>query len=302
MKGNLLEEPKFYIYKIIFDNGATYIGSHIERKSDDGYICSSKYYERHPELKIISREILFYLPSLEQMNFMETVCIMDDKCYSSFNVNGNYGNYAYNFHTKLDCPWNKGLKMSKEYSQKQSERNSEPIICIETGEILPRVNSINHGTEIVTGKRKTYKGRHYRRYNINETPEMTKLFNKQHLMELYHEDYFYYIEEYNIAFENIGMIAGIFGINIEMIKENFGKDYRGITVYPVFINYLLDYNIPIIWKLKLPNWCSKKVRCIETGEVFDTVKEASKKYNTYHISDAINGRREMAGGFHWEVA
>ena len=84
--------PKFYIYKITFSDNSTYIGSHIQYKENDNYICSSRYFKRHPEINIISREILMYLPTLEQMNIMETICIFDDKCYSPKNVNGNYCN------------------------------------------------------------------------------------------------------------------------------------------------------------------------------------------------------------------
>lgn len=301
-KGKILEKPLFYIYKITFSNGATYIGSHIQYKTNDEYICSSRYYMRHPELEIKNREILFYLPSLEQMNFMETVAIIDDKCYSPFNVNGNYGNYMYNFHTKLDCPWNKGLKMSEEHCQRQSERSRESIICIETGEILDHVSEIRHGSEILNGKRKSYKGRHYRRYFKNETKEQTTQLNKYHLIELYKEDLFYYCKEYKVAWENLTMVAATFGLNLSGLKEKFNTNYRGVTIIPVYINYLLENNIPIIWKLQSPNWSSKKVKCIETGEVFNSIKEASEKYNIRHISDVINGHRDIAGGHHWEVA
>lgn len=44
---------------------------------------------------------------------------------------------------------------------------------------------------------------------------------------------------------------------------------------------------------------SKKVLCVETGEVFQSVTEASKKYKG-HISEAANGSRKMAAGYHWK--
>lgn len=38
---------KFYIYKITFESGRTYIGQHTQRKQNDKYITSSVYYKRH---------------------------------------------------------------------------------------------------------------------------------------------------------------------------------------------------------------------------------------------------------------
>lgn len=42
---------------------------------------------------------------------------------------------------------------------------------------------------------------------------------------------------------------------------------------------------------------AKKVRCITTGEVFTTIKEASEKYNTskQNICDCLKGRHKSAG-------
>lgn len=45
---------------------------------------------------------------------------------------------------------------------------------------------------------------------------------------------------------------------------------------------------------------AKKVKCIETGEVFNSIAEAGKKYGTNHISGACRGERKTAGGYHWE--
>lgn len=49
---------------------------------------------------------------------------------------------------------------------------------------------------------------------------------------------------------------------------------------------------------------AKRVRCIETGIVYDTMKEASgnNKSLASHISDCVHGRRKSAGGYTWEFA
>lgn len=48
----------------------------------------------------------------------------------------------------------------------------------------------------------------------------------------------------------------------------------------------------------------KPVRCVETGELFPSVTIASfckKLKNPICISNAINGKRKTAGGYHWEL-
>lgn len=291
--------PKFYIYKITFNDDSTYIGSHIQYKENDGYVCSSRYYQRHPELKIISREILFYLPTLEQMNVMETICIMEDKSYSPKNINGNYGNYAYNFHSKLDCPWNKGLKMSDEFKQKISEKNSEPIVCIETLEVFKNATGINHAIEVCLQKRDNANGLHYRKLTEEEiiSGEVNTELNKAFLSEIYADKEFYYCTEYDIAFNTIDMVAGMLGVNPIELKRHFGKKYFGLTVIPVLGNILFSQGIKLI--KKIPNERkTKKVKCVETNEIMD-YSEAIKKYGN-HISSCLNGKRKTCGGFHWE--
>ena len=54
---------------------------------------------------------------------------------------------------------------------------------------------------------------------------------------------------------------------------------------------------------KLSEANSKKVICIKTGQVFESVMEASKKTGLSshsYISNCCRGRQKTAGGFHWE--
>ena len=44
----------------------------------------------------------------------------------------------------------------------------------------------------------------------------------------------------------------------------------------------------------------KKVKCIETNEIFDSMKEAQNKYKTTHIHDVCKGKRNTTSGYHWE--
>ena len=49
---------------------------------------------------------------------------------------------------------------------------------------------------------------------------------------------------------------------------------------------------------------SKSVLCIETGEIYDSIKSASEKTNISYngISDCCRGKHKTAGGYHWEFA
>ena len=45
---------------------------------------------------------------------------------------------------------------------------------------------------------------------------------------------------------------------------------------------------------------SKKVICVETGIVYNSITEAAKTINyNYHIIDCCKGKRQTAGGYHW---
>lgn len=48
---------------------------------------------------------------------------------------------------------------------------------------------------------------------------------------------------------------------------------------------------------------SKKIRCVETGEIYDSISDASKSKNISSascISAVLHGRYKTSGGYHWE--
>ena len=63
------------------------------------------------------------------------------------------------------------------------------------------------------------------------------------------------------------------------------------------------YNCGIQRNKKYAGSVSKKIMCVETGEVFCSIHEASNKLNINrgNLSSSINGRRKTAGGYSWEV-
>lgn len=97
MDVNILTDMRYYIYKLTFKSGATYIGQHIEKTKEDGYISSSSYMSQHPEDPIVSRDILVEVKDKETLDIMETLCIRADKADNPKNVNKNFGNWDYKF-------------------------------------------------------------------------------------------------------------------------------------------------------------------------------------------------------------
>ena len=81
---------KFYIYKLTFRNGCTYIGKHHQKKDFDQYITSSSYYKKHKDL-LEKREIILEVKDIETLDIMETICILGDSAENELNVNYNYG-------------------------------------------------------------------------------------------------------------------------------------------------------------------------------------------------------------------
>lgn len=45
---------------------------------------------------------------------------------------------------------------------------------------------------------------------------------------------------------------------------------------------------------------AKMVRCVETGAVYNSIKDAHKETGACHIVDCCKGNRQSAGGYHWE--
>ena len=73
---------RYYIYKLTFKSGATYIGQHTEKVENDGYITSSSYFNKNND-PLVSRDILLEVKDKETLDIMETLCIraLPGKCY-----------------------------------------------------------------------------------------------------------------------------------------------------------------------------------------------------------------------------
>lgn len=56
------------------------------------------------------------------------------------------------------------------------------------------------------------------------------------------------------------------------------------------------------WKESTYEKCCRKIRCVETDEIFPSIKSAAEHYglNSPNISAALAGKIKSCGGFHWE--
>lgn len=56
------------------------------------------------------------------------------------------------------------------------------------------------------------------------------------------------------------------------------------------------------WKESTYEKCCRKIRCVETDEIFPSIKEAAEHYNLKrpNISAALSGKAKSCGGYHWE--
>lgn len=111
---NQLVTPVFYVYKLTFQSGNSYVGFHKQKKLNDNYITSSSYYHNHPEDKLVSRNILFQTNDEYEASFIETWCILSDKAYNpKTNVNYNLGNFFHRFSTGFRTPEEKQASINK---------------------------------------------------------------------------------------------------------------------------------------------------------------------------------------------
>jgi group I intron endonuclease len=75
----------------------------------------------------------------------------------------------------------------------------------------------------------------------------------------------------------------------EASKRNTGKKYSAETK-----KKLSDM------RRRGKHYQAKKVICLETGEIFDCIADATEKFKISKIGDVCNGKRSSAGGYHFQ--
>lgn len=171
-------------------------------------------------------------------------------------------------------------------------------------------------------KRKTYFDSCYCKKHLKDF--VAEIIDSADTIEELNEKEIYYIEKYNSMVPN-GYNACIGGENsigyhhTSETKEKMRKCKDGMYKGEEnpFFNKHHSEEQKAIWsnkrkglahltdeqKEKLKDSHFKaKVKCIETNEIFDSIKQASEKYNIIatHITRVCKHKRNTTGGFHWE--
>lgn len=121
---------KYYTYRLVFEDGATYIGSHVQNAEDDDYVTSSTYAKDHT---VVSRKIISYYNSREEMYSAETHQILLDKVVSDNNVNFNGGGeWHRTVYTSLDNVHYSTGKTHSEAVREGIKRNNAVEHCKQT--------------------------------------------------------------------------------------------------------------------------------------------------------------------------
>lgn len=82
----------------------------------------------------------------------------------------------------------------------------------------------------------------------------------------------------------------------EETKRKVSNARKGMKFTDEHKQHLRDSHLGVVNECLL-----KKVKCVETGQIFNSIKEAKAFCGSknLHIGDVCNGKRPTAGGYHW---
>lgn len=318
MSEKISKNPKipvlYYIYKITFKSGRTYVGQHTQKRKFDNYITSSSYAKRHQkDDPIISREILIYVKDPKTLDIMETICICEDKAVmGKLNVNGNYGNWYLKYHSgsrlgtvlseetkRKISEAHKGKLFRNKYS-KEERKDKFGLPGDQNGMFGRRGNlSPSFGRKLTKAQKNRISKKLKDSWkNLTEDERQERIQNaKKNLRVLKGEEHPLYgvghsdeakkkmSESHKKRYEEHPEERYA---SINKKKEKYGEHPHAGSLNPA----------------------AKKVRCIETGDVFGSIVDAQKAYRhskydfrgaNRKIGAVINGHIELAFGMHWEL-
>lgn len=309
---NNVKDRKFCVYKhTVIENGKVYIGitsQNLVRRWQNGYGYKDNIYFYRAILKHkwenISHEILFENLSMEDAWQKEKELI---KQYKS-----NNPKFGYNRSSGGDSG-NAGVYgLSEEAKLKKYKK----VICLETKEIFENIKIASEEKNVCRSsisacckKKKISIGDYHWMYldEYNEIGEQVRV-RKQTPKSNRKKIVCIETQEVFGSFGEIGRLTGLSGSNI---CQCCNGNEKHTTVGGYTWKYFDEYdNKEIIKdcesiKSKSDNiyvaTCCKKVKCEESGIIFDSMTQISKSFNINksHIGECCHGKRKTAGGFHW---
>ena len=199
---------------------------------------------------------------------------------------------------------NMGNSLTHEKMSGENNKNRRKVICIETGQVF---NSIKEAGEYVgvanptnistccTGKCKTIGGYHWAYYGCSEEEIKRKLNEGKS-----HDKKVICIETGRVfdSLKEAGKYVGVASCNISKCCSGGCKTVKGYhwAYYPCSEEEMEEKLNKGIGK------SSRRVICVETGQVFNSIKEASESMDIGRasISACLAGRNKTSGGYHFK--
>lgn len=134
-----------------------------------------------------------------------------------------------------------------------------------------------------------YKNREKKKYHIHRLVAETFIPNLYNYPIINHKDE----NPSNNCVDNLEWCTHEYNMNYGTVKERIGAKNKSKEISIEQRKIISEFNRGK-WTGK-KNVRAKKIICITTGEIFDYMDEAVKKYNATHISACCRGERKSAG-------
>ena len=214
----------------------------------------------------------------------------------------NNSKYGYNISIGGDYT-TLGYKFSEKQKENLRKAKFKPIYCVEENKIYNSVKELQDSghkyyNNTLNGTRNTYQGKHFiRAANLEKLKsgelELKNCFKKRVIC----------LETKKI-YNSISEAARDTNTRGNSISECCsGKLKSSNKLHWLYYDEKFDISLCdsiIKAKKKINNSNIRKIKCIETNEIFESCIDATRKLNIYHISECCNKKRKTAGGLHFE--
>ena len=274
---------KIYMYTNTKDNNKKYIGQTsltLEERAGPNFIHykeSWKFYNAIQKFGIESfiKEVLYETESLDIANDIEINLISKYKTQNpEFGYNIQPGGKKFIMNEEIKKKISIKVKESKKFVKNNFESHAKKVVAIKIQDKSFTIfNSLTEASNLL---------------NISRGNIGTMCNGKGKSISL--KGYIFMFEK-NFSKNNIDEYISVFKKRKE---DQYGEDRNrkmGNTLKEKYKNKEINFN-----------HIEKKVRCLETNEIFNSVKEAGEKTNTccQNIPQVCNKKRKTANGFHWE--